>query len=436
MITSTNNHIYTKEVVTTAANAYQAFKTPWRMLDFNSYACHMTPADFQHLINTCARWQPKGMTVEMNNIQLKTKITAPATQINNNLTATMQVLEDTDYNLPCSLDPMEQGKPSPIMTDPYRPLPYTYFSECTNVGAPNSYTSFYMLEQYDSEMLRCEGRWGTSHKFNCGWVDNMRMNIPMPHWFSQNRESLWGHNGDTLPIPLTDRHRRRRIWAPGPYTRNIGATTGALTAQAKTVVDNLTMAFANCTADVSANSGHGVLVEQPASEQVVNAEVQTRITNIATGVLDCPTYPSTNAANVTTTVQYSTQGLMPNMAIENSPVAYHHPIWAKAPNTDHTTMDLNPLGALMMKKPPPNIYMKVTPQPTDDPQTYENVYGTCTVSVIIDWATVPFGTKRFNPINLYSYSGADADNGIFLPGTDGKISMASNITAKQLFKLP
>lgn len=432
IIPAINNHDYTRLASSDAGNYYLGYATPWAVLNTNSYSCHMNPRDFQHLINTCARWKPKYIKIKMQNIQLKTKIASPVS-INNNLTATMQIMEKNSNELPQSLDPYEEGKPSAIAIDPYRPKPYTYFAECDGTGDANSYTSFFMLEHMDSAMKKCEDSYGTSFTFKCGWVDNMRMNIAMPFWYQPNLDTFWGMNGDTVPVTHPQRLNKRKLWRAGPYQFNTNTSQATYDKPSELINGVLQIAAPNAT---DANPLHTPLIRTQLGDNTTPVNLIRRTVGTGTNLADGINIPATNSPTETTSVDNGEGALQPNMVLEDAPANWIGPIWQRKPNVDHIVQPLSYLGAVLVDEEPPLLLAKVTPQPTDTIGEYENVYTTFTLNLEMGWDTVPFKTHRYNPINMYSFSSADAAANNFLPDNTGKIKTAVQLTGKQLYKLP
>lgn len=79
---------------------YYGFSTCGGYLDFHRFHGHFSPHDWQHLINN--NWGAKRLDFKLFHIQIKEVMTHDNTMtITNNLTSTIQVFEDSDYQLPC-----------------------------------------------------------------------------------------------------------------------------------------------------------------------------------------------------------------------------------------------------------------------------------------------------------------------------------------------
>lgn len=79
---------------------YYGFSTCGGYLDFHRFHGHFSPHDWQHLINN--NWGAKRLDFKLFHIQIKEVMTHDNTMtIANNLTSTIQVFEDSDYQLPC-----------------------------------------------------------------------------------------------------------------------------------------------------------------------------------------------------------------------------------------------------------------------------------------------------------------------------------------------
>lgn len=435
VVTVNNDHLYKRTVSTTAGNSYIFVDTPWRILDFNCYACHMNPQDYQRLINTASHWRPKSLTIHISNVQLKTKIATTPAQIQNNLTATMQILIDGSHEFPRSLDPLESGKVPFIPTEPYYPPGYAYFVDDNN-GVYTAYSSMYILEAHTSKMARCGDSESCHFQIDSPWIDNRRISTNMSKWYNPKVQQLWGIGGDTGDKTVTTGLYRRTIWRPGPFQASKPATSATDVGTAmNATVDGDTLTMCPPNTDNSTTVGHNTQVKVPSTGQQTADFYVTYRQQIKATVTNAGFRNVVNQAD-TATVSIQEGNLMNNQLIEYKAASFFGPIWIQRPDVDASTLDLNPFGIPTSTHTPGKVLVKVTPQPTDTVNSFENVYATFTLSYEMEWEYKPFSTKRWNPLNLYSYAQNDATAGVFLLQANNAFNLSADISSKQLFKYP
>lgn len=124
-------------------DAHVQVVTPWNFLDCNAWGVWFSPADFQHLVNTCDELHIVSLEQEIFNVVLKTVTeVGPADsrvkQYANDLTASLLVAEDSNNIMPFTPAAMRQAT---IGFWPWRPtnIPvYAYYSDWTADVRPTS----------------------------------------------------------------------------------------------------------------------------------------------------------------------------------------------------------------------------------------------------------------------------------------------------------
>lgn len=108
--------------------------TPWKLVDPNAWGVWFSPADFQHLVNTCESLDLVSLDQEIFNVVLKTVTeTGPADAkvkvYNNDLTAALLVAEDSNNTLPYTPAAMRCETLGFYPWLPTVPTNYRYYSQ-------------------------------------------------------------------------------------------------------------------------------------------------------------------------------------------------------------------------------------------------------------------------------------------------------------------
>lgn len=190
-----NNHLYNKITSTIASGSgtWFGFSTPWGYFDFNRFHCHFSPRDWQRLINNHWGIRPKRLHVKLFNIQVKEVATQDSTTtISNNLTSTVQVFADTEYQLPYVTGSAQEGCLPPFPADVFMLPQYGYCTlQSDNTNNPVAQSAFYCLEYFPSQMLRTGNNFTFSYDFE---------DVPF-HSMYMHSQSL-----DRLMNPLIDQY--------------------------------------------------------------------------------------------------------------------------------------------------------------------------------------------------------------------------------------
>lgn len=171
-------------------------KTPWSLVDANAWGIWLKPSDFQQLITICEECELVELEQGISNLVIKTKTelstTNPPTPVyNNDLTATLQVAEDTNNTLPytpaamrCETLNFIPWRPTPLPLYRYY-IPWNRFVQPPELGVTAVHNQvFYQYGQFfpiettmEIDMLRTGDAWESgTYKFNCN-----KMNL-FHHW--------------------------------------------------------------------------------------------------------------------------------------------------------------------------------------------------------------------------------------------------------------
>lgn len=442
-----NNHLY-KQINSSTQDAketYFGYSTPWGYFDFNRFHCHFSPRDWQRLINNHWGMRPKRLNFKLFNIQVKEVTTNDGTKtIANNLTSTVQVFADSEYQLPYVLGNAHEGCFPPFPADVFMLPQYGYLTLNSNDNKSLPQSSFYCLEYFPSQMLRTGNNFTFSYEFE---------SVPFHSMFMHN-QSL-----DRLMNPLIDQYlwylhstnnlelgfrkskkdnlfRQFRNWVPGPGQRRqqwsesgganrsltdvwpysnkynlMGRYSSLAPGMPQAAADGFITAdgqliFANVLQESDAASGG-----KPSPNLLITNESEIRPTNPAINqpwgdvalnqqtVSTAPTVAEDNEAHI-----------FPGMVWQDRDIYLQGPIWAKIPDTDGSFHPSPLMGGFGLKHPPPQIMIKNTPVPSDPPlefngkkiQSFITQYSTGQVTVEIEWELKKEHSKRWNPEIQYT----------------------------------
>lgn len=448
-----NNHLYQQIQSTgTGDGTYFGYSTPWGYFDFNRFHCHFSPRDWQRLINNHWGIRPKRLNFKLFNIQVK-EVTSNdnVTTIANNLTSTVQVFADTDYQLPYVLGNAHEGCLPPFPADVFMLPQYGYLTLNNNPSAQGAaslalpQSAFYCLEYFPSQMLRTGNNYTFSYEFE---------SVPFHSMFMHN-QSL-----DRLMNPLVDQYlwyldatnnntftfkkagaknfpEYYRNWIPGPGQR--------VQQWSKTASENSqqtgTWQSANKWVLMGRESKMAPGIAQPAKDgyftnggQLVFAN--NNITGSSVGNTNSipnnllvtqedelrPTNPNSgdkwgsvannqqNQQNPPTMSADLDAHVFPGMVWQDRDIYLQGPIWAKIPETDGHFHPSPLMGGFGLKNPPPQILIKNTPVPANPPPTFSaqrinsfiTQYSTGQVTVEIEWELRKENSKRWNPEIQYT----------------------------------
>ena len=464
VLPSYNNHLY-KRIQGPSGNdnnnKYFGFSTPWGYFDYNRFHCHFSPRDWQRLINNNWGIRPKAMRFRLFNIQVKeVTVQDSNTTIANNLTSTVQVFADKDYQLPYVLGSATEGTFPPFPADIYTIPQYGYCTLNYNNEAVDR-SAFYCLDYFPTDMLRT----GNNFEFTYTFED-----VPFHSMFAHNQtldrlmnplvdQYLWAFSSVTQPSSgqrrlnysrgtKTNMAVQYRNWLPGPFFRDQQIFTGASNITQNNVftvwdkgkqwvIDNRTNLMQPGPAAATTRSGEPdrqamqntlafsrtdydqTTSTSDRNQLLITNEDEIRPTN-SVGTDVWGVVPNNQQSNVSpgTRTGVNNQGALPGMVWQNRDIYLQGPIWAKIPDTDNHFHPSPLIGGFGCKHPPPQIFIKNTPVPANPSETFQtskvtsfiNQYSTGQCTVEIFWELKKETSKRWNPeIQFTSNFGNAAD---------------------------
>nr|QHD57624.1 capsid protein [Adeno-associated virus] len=479
LLPSYNNHVYRRINAGSNSNAFFGFSTPWGYFDYNRFHCHFSPRDWQRLVNNNWGIRPKHLKFKLFNIQVKeyTVQEGGGETVANNLTSTVQVFTDSDYQLPYVLGSAQEGAMPPFPADVFMLPQYAY---CTrqNGTNPTPRSAFYCLEYFPSQMLRTGNNFDFSYEFE---------NVPF--------HSMWAHNQtlDRLMNPLVDQYLWRlqnvanvsgtktnqfsqnvagdlqlftRNWLPGPAYRTQSWSTNTAQNATQTNIPNQenvyflegrtnTIAPGMAMGPTTAThfQSNGVIFAKnesgtPATGANINQLNITRESevNSTNPLLSRPPLAITNneqtAAATPDRANWNLAPVMPGQVWMDKDIYLQGQIWAKIPHTDGHFHPSPLMGGFGLKHPPPQIFIKNTPVPgspapnftVDKVNKFINQYSTGQVTVEIEWELQKESSKRWNPEIQYTDDASATDGSIlhFAPNDEGLYTQFRSIGTRYL----
>lgn len=472
-----NNHLYNRLNNGTGDNSFFGFSTPWGYFDFNRFHCHFSPRDWQRLINNNWGIRPKSMHFKLFNIQVKEVTTQDSTTtIANNLTSTVQVFADTEYQLPYVIGNAHEGCLPPFPADVFMLPQYGY---CTRQNGatvnPTPQSAFYCLEYFPSQMLRTGNNFSFSYKFekvpfHSMWAHNQTLDrimnplIDQYLWFLNSTSAGGNRVLGFSKATATNMAEQGRNWLPGPgyktqawsetAANNYGApqlwqytnrntlegrqskiAPGPVLGEKEGTFQSGTLIFAKTPSTVNNNA--------PIGDVIITKESEVQTTNFRNG--EFPLLISSNNQTTTTVPSVNNEmvaPVMPGQVWMDRDIYLQGPIWAKIPNTDGHFHPSPLMGGFGLKHPPPQILIKNTPVPGNPPTTFTpgkissfiTQYSTGQVTVEMEWELERENSKRWNPEIQYSDNASATDNSVlhFAPGTDGLYTEFRTIGSRYL----
>nr|ABZ10812.1 capsid protein [Adeno-associated virus 13] len=478
-----NNHLYkqiSSQSGATNDNHYFGYSTPWGYFDFNRFHCHFSPRDWQRLINNNWGFRPKRLNFKLFNIQVK-EVTQNdgTTTIANNLTSTVQVFTDSEYQLPYVLGSAHQGCLPPFPADVFMVPQYGYLT-LNNGSQAVGRSSFYCLEYFPSQMLRTGNNFQFSYTFedvpfhssyaHSQSLDRLMNPLIDQYLYYLNRtQTASGTQQSRLLFSQagpTSMSLQAKNWLPGPCYRQqrlskqandnnnsnfpwTGATKYHLNGRDSLVNPGPAMASHKDDKEKFFPM-HGTLIFGKEGTNANNADLENvmitdeeeiRTTNpVATEQYGTVSnnLQNSNAGPTTGTVNH--QGALPGMVWQDRDVYLQGPIWAKIPHTDGHFHPSPLMGGFGLKHPPPQIMIKNTPVPANPPTNFSAAkfasfitqYSTGQVSVEIEWELQKENSKRWNPEIQYTSNYNKSVNVDFTVDTNGVYSEPRPIGTRYL----
>lgn len=464
-----NNHVYQQINSTQAGNnTYFGYSTPWGYFDFNRFHCHFSPRDWQRLINNHWGMRPRRLNFKLFNIQVKEVTTNEGvTSIANNLTSTVQVFADSEYQLPYVLGNAHEGTFPPFPADVFMLPQYGYLTLNDNANPAKALpqSAFYCLEYFPSQMLRTGNNFMFTYEFE---------KVPFHSMFMHNRsldrlmnplidQYLWyldstqiNSNAGFVFKKAGDRNFAEyyRNWRPGPSTRYqqwsetasqnykvqgtwdssnkynlMGRTSkmapGTTTSSKPGFFTNGNQLIFNSNNDNAKTSQSSTNV--PPDIQIT-AENETVPTNpLSSGPWGQMANNQQTATTAPTVQNYISDEIGPASVWQDRDIYLQGPIWSKIPETDGVFHPSPLMGGFGYRNPPPQIFMKNTPVPANPPANFAPAkinsfitqYSTGQVTVEIEWELQKENSKRWNPEIQYTSNFSNSSSIAFAPDSQG-----------------
>lgn len=461
-----NNIPNTGEINMAEKTTYLGFTTPWNYIDFNQYAIHFKPSDWQTLLNNFAGWRPRKVNVKIFNIQViqKTETDGGNAQFNNDLTGTIQVFADQQNKYPKIMYPTQTTLMGCFPNMIYYTPQYGYLTALESANNPgnatqqiNQYSQFFCLDENPSAMLRTGNTWSSSFTFgpDTPYCSNKSTTRYPGHRVNPLYDT-WQVNPQNGDAKTGNFNTWRSPWLPGPYLDlNEAADNIQVTKDSHVSVGyNIIPLNPGPPVGYPANRAHSHAFWIPKSNQMNNGDLNDKYIDPSTANLlkmdntrtyyinPSGTYRLRAASDVggdnngPTRVVHS-QGLLPGMMWDNRAPTYWDCIWQEYPETDFKCFPYGRLGGIHVDAAPGHIFLKLTPKPTGEPNSVITQYATFTITVTIEWELKPYTYGQWNmrPAVGYTLQRAqefdgmcDADGNYIVAPSDAAVE--NNYTGK------
>ncbi|AGF85785.1 VP1 [Canine bocavirus 3] len=426
--------------------------TPWGFFNFNCYASHFSPQDWQRLTNEYKKWRPVKMTVKLYNLQIKQIVNLGNDILyNNDLTAGVHILCDGSHKFPYSQHAWDTSTMPELPYEIWKLPQYAYYQTNADLDTKTGSDAvtnphlvaknikfaqpLYILESEEHAVLRTGEDASFNFSFECGWVHNDRCYCPPQADFNpltNTRRYYPSYEESTQKYSFSryNPYKKPSSWFPGPGMNfkgiikpNSGANTGKTTGPISVVYQPPYTTSRNAQATAQSHSiavpnlggirvtGYNVAPTNGACSTIENVTLaydsapQSEEVNAITQVdtdYNMSRYGSVWWSNSTEekATGFNSVWMYPMQAWDGIPISRYTPIWVKIPRTDfHTILD-SPDGTLPMKHPPGNIFCKVAkiPIPTsNNADSFLNIYVTGQVTCEIVWEVERYATKNWRP---------------------------------------
>lgn len=481
VLPSYNNHLYRQIAGGSGADSYFGYSTPWGYIDFNRFHCHFSPRDWQRLVNNHWGFRPKKLHVKLFNIQVKEVTTQDGnTTVANNLTSTIQVFTDDEYQLPYVGCNASEGC-LPAFPPQVFILPQYGYTTINTVANPTERSSFFCLEYFPSKMLRTGNNFEFEYAFES--VPFHTGFAPSQNLFKLSNplldQYLLRFNGTTStgePIfskcLAANYNNQYKNWTTGPYKRvqtwnaavpsaNQASFTSSGTSANLTYLDGnsyrSTPETPSMTNKLDGNNNYAmqntmIFQENPTApltpgayspgQVILTSESETEPVNPFAGQQGHLVANNNQSSTIAPTREtLNALGAMPASVWMDRDVYLHGPIWAKIPHTGAHFHPTPQMGGFGLKHPPPMMLVKNTPVPgnvttfTELPvNQFITQYSTGQVTVSIEWELMKENSKRWNPEIQYTNNYNNPTTVDFAPDASGAYRTSRTIGTRWLTK--
>lgn len=439
-----NEHLYKKDDSENKPNSgWQGITTPWAYFNFNCYASHFSPQDWQRMTNEYKRWRPRKLAVQIYNLQIKQIVsTGGDTLYNNDLTAAVHIFVDGSHQFPYAQHPWDNDYLTELPYMIYKTPQYAYFQNLkdvnSSVGDRNNRrwcwgdSPLFILETASHEVLRTGEETSFDFTIDCGWVMNDRAYCPPQFNFNplvESRRYYRKGNNNIKTYHRYDPYNKPSNWMPGPGTRRAGDCTDRYNKHGEFTVDYRIM---NEPGADTQHAVSGMDKYNPTDDQYKKSAGQVQPANGA-----CATSEEFSLLSNNTSTRFGQQDLLtkrdsdydmtrwnnvynmdtaangdlqfsqlqdvwmyPMQAWNDAPIDRYTPIWDKVPRVDHHTILSTSDGTIPMTHPPGTIFIKCSKIPVpsaNNADSYLNIYCTGQISYEIEWECERYQTKNWRP---------------------------------------
>nr|WNO15254.1 VP1 [Bat parvovirus] len=419
---------------------YLGITTPWGYIDINKTDLYFSPCEFQTLTERYETIRPKKLHVKIEHIIIKdVNKTATDTTVTDSATGGICLYEDKNYLLPYVIGNSQKSTP---LDDPGKIYELPQYAYCTlgklqgnaTENKPNMNTTpesaLYIIEHTSYPILTTGSEWSTTYTFP--EITAKRLTAHNQNYFQTDNPlldcRLWvltrpktaGQRYQTYePIKANMYGHKPLNWMPGPSM--------AASDACEFVFHDTNQTAIRLIPGIPTNSHHEEYTNHDGTKTQVNMSLSWRDPGGDNTHAVQPrekhlqrTFGNSNAGiechskNTSKTVIQGHQeaGMNYTQLIPPLPgsnwdyIGFHYEsqIWCKLPDTDINFIPHPAMGGWGLKSPPPQILMKMYPQPgppTGSITTDANnlmQYSTFLLKATIEWEVTPIKTRlRWNP---------------------------------------
>nr|WNO15998.1 capsid protein [Porcine parvovirus 3] len=148
-------------------------RTPYSYIDVNAISAHLTPRDFQQLLDEYEEIRPKKLVIGISGIVIKdVSVTTTGTTVSDSASGGITVFSDDAYDYPYVLGHNQDTLPGHLPGENYVLPQYGYltrgreFDKGTDiVGIADHRSELYFLEHHDAECLGSGDTWSHAYEF-------------------------------------------------------------------------------------------------------------------------------------------------------------------------------------------------------------------------------------------------------------------------------
>ncbi|QPL20081.1 VP2 [Eptesicus fuscus bocavirus] len=440
-----NSHLYKLETATiestVADSNYSFVTTPWQYFDFNCWASHFSPQDWQRVMNEYKSIRPAEMEVKIYNLQIKQIQLLGAEQdvvYNNDLTAALHVFCDGQHQYPDASQPWDEGVMPELPHAIWKLPQYSYFQTIAGWSANPTFGAqvpLYFLENSSHAVLRTGEDATFSFTISCNALPLDKCATAPVH---PKNPKIKTRRYKTAADRWTE-YKKPSTNMPPPGLIGVTASQNDIKTPKGPISSMPTIKGTHYPAEGVANQS-SLWDTNPISggRQEITAERRLYYTTlegngIGSSVHGADTntdaardrnvyYRATDSAEAPAT---TSMWMMPNQYWDRECINRYYPIWTKKPRTDMHSIPDPGDGTIPMSHPPGTIFVKMAKIPVPgEGDSFLNIYATGQISCRIAWEAEPYYTKNWRPEfrhscepGSYSTYNIDSNGKYTLPST-------------------